>query len=57
MIKKERKVIHTMKNSRFTAEQVAFALWQAESGAPVVEIYRKKSITEHIFHCWNKKYL
>lgn len=57
MIKQERKEIHPMKKSRFTAEQVAFALRQAESGTPVVEVCRKMGITEQTFYRWKKKYL
>ena len=30
-----------MKKSRYTAEQIAFALRQAESGTPVPEVCRK----------------
>ena len=33
-----------MKDKRFTEEQIAFALRQAESGVPVVEIYRKMEV-------------
>ena len=35
-----------MKRSRYTAEQVAFALRQAESGTPVAEVCRRMGITE-----------
>jgi hypothetical protein len=34
-----------MKLKRFSEEQIAFALRQAESGATIEEIYRKKEIS------------
>jgi len=46
-----------MKKSRYTAEQVAFTLRQAESGTPVAEVCRKMEITEQTFYRWKKKYL
>ena len=41
---------------RFSEEQIAFALRQAESGIPVGEICRKMGITEQTFYRWKKKY-
>jgi len=38
-----------MKRSRYTAEQVAFALRQAESGTQVPEVCRKMGITIQAF--------
>ena len=35
-----------MKKSRFTDEQIAFALRQAETGTPVPEVIRKMGICE-----------
>jgi putative transposase len=46
-----------MKKSRYTAEQIAFALRQAETGTPVPEICRKMGICEQSFYRWKKKYL
>ena len=46
-----------MKRSQFTPEQVTFALRQAESGIPVVEVCRKMGITDQTFYRWKKKYL
>ena len=46
-----------MKSSRYTAEQVAFAMRQAESGTPVPEICRKMGIAEQTFYRWKKKYV
>ena len=45
-----------MKKTRFTEEQKAFALRQAESGVPVEEIIRKMGISEVTFYRWKKKY-
>jgi len=41
---------------RFTEQQIAFALRQAESGTPVSEIIRKMGISEQTFYRWKKKY-
>ena len=38
-----------MKLKRFSEEQIAFALRQAESGATIEEIYRKKEISAPAF--------
>ena len=45
-----------MKGKRFTQEQIAFALLQAESGVPVVEICRKVEVSEATFYRWKKKF-
>jgi len=45
-----------MKNSRYTAEQIAFAMRQAESGTSVSEICRKMGIAEQTFYRWKKKF-
>jgi putative transposase len=45
-----------MKKSKFTEEQVAFALRLAESGTRVLEICRKMGISEQTFFRWKKKY-
>jgi putative transposase len=39
-----------MKRSQYTAEQVAFALRQAESGTQVSEVCRKMGISEQTFY-------
>ncbi len=43
-----------MKKKRFTQEQIAFALRQAESGTPVVEIVRQLGVSEQTFYRWKK---
>ena len=45
-----------MKKSRFTNEQIAFALKQAETGTPVTEIRRKMVVSEPTFYRWKKKF-
>ena len=45
-----------MKRSKYTDEQVAFALKQAELGTPVAEVIRKMGITEQTYYNWKKKY-
>lgn len=45
-----------MKKSKFTEEQIAFALKQAEVGTPVEEVCRKMGISDATFYSWRKKY-
>ena len=45
-----------MKKSRFTEEQIAYALKQAELGTAVAEICRKMGVAEATFYVWKKKY-
>jgi putative transposase len=41
---------------KFTEEQIAYALKQAEHGTPVSEVIRKMGISEQTFYRWKKKY-
>lgn len=45
-----------MKKSKFSDEQIAFALKQAETGTRVSEICRKFGISEATFYNWKKKF-
>lgn len=45
-----------MKKSRFTEEQIAYALKQAELGTSVSEVCRKMGISEATFYSWRKKF-
>ena len=45
-----------MKKTRYTEEQIAFALRQAEGGTPVSEVIRKMGITEPTFYRWKKQF-
>ncbi len=56
IIKLTRKGSKDMRSSKFTEEQIAFALKQAETGIPVKEVLRMLGITEQTFYRWKKKY-
>ena len=45
-----------MKKSKFTEEQIAFALKQAEGGTSVAEIARRLGITGATFYRWKQQY-
>jgi putative transposase len=45
-----------MKTTRFTEEQIAFALRQSETGTRVTEVYRKTGLSKAILYNWKKKY-
>lgn len=45
-----------MKKSKFTEQQIAFAIKQSESGVKVSEVCRKMGISEATFFNWKKKY-
>ncbi len=43
-----------MRKSRFTEQQIAFALRQAEAGTKVSEVCRKIGVAEPTFYNWKK---
>jgi putative transposase len=45
-----------MKRSKFSEEQVAYALGQVEAGTPVPDICRQLGVSEATFYVWKKKY-
>ena len=45
-----------MKRSKFTEEQIAFALHQADTGVPIEEVCRKVGISQATFYAWKKKF-
>ncbi len=45
-----------MKKSKFTEQQIAFALRQAETGTKVAEVCRKLGVSSQTFYSWKKKY-
>lgn len=45
-----------MKKSRFSEEQIAFALRQAESGTAVREVCRKMGVSDQTFYRWKKQF-
>jgi putative transposase len=45
-----------MKKSKFTEQQIVFALKQAETGIPIEEVCRKIGISEATFYNWKRKF-
>ena len=45
-----------MKKSRFTEEQIAYALRLAEGGTPVADVCRQLGISDATVYTWKKKY-
>ena len=45
-----------MKRSKFSEEQVAYALRQADAGTAVVDICRQVGISEATFYIWKKRF-
>jgi len=45
-----------MKKSRFTDEQITYALRQVESGTPPADVCRQLGCSEASFYIWKKRY-
>ena len=45
-----------MKKSRYSPEQIIYALKQVEAGEKAVDICRKMGVSEATFYNWKKKY-
>ncbi|QFT61990.1 Transposase [Roseivivax sp. THAF30] len=45
-----------MKKSRFSEQQIAFILKQADDGLSVEEVCRKAGISQQTYYRWRKKY-
>ena len=45
-----------MKKSRFSEQQIAFVLRQAEEGTAVSEVCRKAGISEATYYVWRKRF-
>lgn len=45
-----------MKKSRFTEQQITYALRQVEAGTPATQVCREMGITEQTFYRWKRKY-
>jgi len=45
-----------MRKSRYSEEQIAMALRQAEAGTPVGDICRKLGVAEATFYRWKKRF-
>jgi putative transposase len=42
--------------SRYTGEQIAYALKQADTGTPVAEVIRRMGVSEQTFYRWKNVY-
>ena len=47
---------HAVKKTRYSEEQIAYALKQAETGTSVAEVIRRMGISEQTFYRWKKLY-
>ena len=45
-----------MKRSRFSEEQIAYALRLAESGTPVADVCRQIGVSEATYYTWKRKF-
>lgn len=45
-----------MKKSRFSEQQIAFILKQADDGVSIEEVCRKAGISQQTYYRWRKKY-
>jgi putative transposase len=45
-----------VRKSRYSDEQIAATLRQAEAGTPIAEITRKLGISEATFYAWRKRF-
>lgn len=45
-----------MRKSKFTAEQIAYCLTQAQAGVPITELVRKYGISQQTFYRWKAQY-
>ena len=45
-----------MERSKFTEEQITFALRQHDAGTPVEDICRQLGVSQATFYVWKKKY-
>lgn len=45
-----------MKKSKFSEEQIAYALRQAEAGTQVADVCRQLGISEATFYVWKKRF-
>jgi putative transposase len=45
-----------MKRSRFSEEQIVYAIRQAESGTPIGDLCRQLGVSDATFYAWKKKF-
>ena len=48
--------VKKMKRSKFSEDQITFAIQQVEAGVPVRELCRKYGISTKTFYNWRKKF-
>jgi len=48
--------VKSMKKSKFSEEQIAYALRQAESGTAVADVCRQLGISDATFCVWTKRF-
>jgi len=45
-----------LQRSKFSEEQIVYAIRQAESGTPIGDVCRQLGIAEQTFYAWKKNY-
>ena len=45
-----------MRKSKFTSEQIAYCLTQAQAGVPTAELCRKYGISQQTFYRWRARF-
>jgi putative transposase len=45
-----------MRKSKFTSEQIAYCLTQAQAGVPIPELCRKYGISQQTLYRWKSRY-
>ncbi len=45
-----------MKRSKFSEEQIVYAIRQADTGTPVGDLCRQLGVSDATFYAWKKKY-
>jgi len=45
-----------VKKSKFSEQQIVYAIKQVEAGVPISELCRKYGISQQTFYRWRKKY-
>jgi putative transposase len=45
-----------MKRSKFSEEQIVYALRQADAGTPIGDLCRQMGVAKATFYAWKKKY-
>ena len=46
-----------MKRSKFSEEQIVYAIRQADAGTPVGDLCRQLGVSDATFYAWKKKYV